>query len=272
MKRLTVISALTAVALLLGAQSQADSLTRLSDRDDLFGWEAVGRVDITDDGYCTGSLVASNLVLTAAHCVFDHSGKMREASDLQFRAGLSDGTAIATRSVGRFVVADGYTPGAGMTLDNIRTDAALLELTEAIPTAVAGPFVPYKSPRPGDKLSVVSYGQSRDRAPSRQRECSVLWRHKGMVSFDCDVTFGSSGAPVFTDGAYRAQIVSLVVGGSKNPDGTTTAYGMHLPPVLDALKRKLRSAAPAAVATTTEHKRVKVGQGGTASGAKFAKP
>ncbi len=269
---LRAISALFLLALgVTTLSAQADSLTKLTDRDDLFGWEAVGRVDIADGGYCTGSLVASNLVLTAAHCVFDHTGKRRDASSLQFRAGLSNGTAIATRSVGRFVVADGYTPGVGMTIDNIRTDAALLELTEAIPTAVAGPFVPYENPRPGDKLSVVSYGQSRDRAPSRQRECNILWRQQGLVSFDCNVTFGSSGAPVFTDGAYRAQIVSLVVGGSKNPDGSTTAYGMHLPPVLSALKSKLRSAPPAQTEPQA-HKRVRVGQGGGASGAKFAKP
>ena len=271
MKLTGVITAIAVAFALLSSPGHADSLIRLTDRDDLFGWEAVGRVDMEDDGYCTGTLVASNLVLTAAHCMFDHTGQMRAPSTLQFRAGLSNGTAIAARTVGRFVVADGYNPNVGMSADNVRTDAALLELTEPIPTAVAGPFVPYQDPSPGDRLSVVSYGQSRDRAPSWQRECRVLWRHKGLVSFDCNVTFGSSGAPVFTDGAYRAQIVSLVVGGSKNPDGTTTAYGMHLPPVLDALKRKLRSAPPATVASDG-HKRVRVGQGGNASGAKFAKP
>lgn len=266
-----IISALTTALLMLSVPAQADSLIRLTDRDDLFGWEAVGRVDMQDQGYCTGTLVASNLVLTAAHCMFDHTGTIRDPSTLQFRAGLRDGAAIATRSIGRFVVADGYNPNVGMSPDNVRTDAALLELTEAIPTAVAGPFVPYERPSPGDAISVVSYGQSRDRAPSWQRECSVLWRHKGLVSFDCNVTFGSSGAPVFTDGAYRAQIVSLVVGGYKEKDGSTVAYGMHLPPVLDALKRKMRSAPPPQAAPQA-HKRVRIGQGGNASGAKFAKP
>lgn len=148
-----------ALILMLGLAAPAalaDRLVQLTDRDDLFGWEAVGRVNISGGGYCTGTLVASNLVLTAAHCVYNNTDKLRAPSEIEFKAGLANGTALATRTVSRFVVMDNYNPHTGITANNVKTDAALLELESAIPTSLASPFVPYTRPQTGDAISVVS--------------------------------------------------------------------------------------------------------------------
>ena len=64
----------------------ASDFVRLTDRDDLFGWEAVGRGDLAGTGFCTGVLIATNLVLTAAHCLYDAKDQLlppgREARGL----------------------------------------------------------------------------------------------------------------------------------------------------------------------------------------------
>lgn len=258
------------VFLILPASASASGLIRLTDRDDLFGWEAVGRVEIGDEGYCTGVLIAPNLVLTAAHCVTDHPDLTIDADRLAFRTGLRDGISIAERNVSRVVAHRLYHSGQGMRAENIRHDAALLELDHPIPTAIASPFVLHQGAGRGLRVSVVSYGQGRDAALSWQRDCGVLGRAKGLMAFDCNVTYGSSGAPVFVKDGARARILSLISGG-RNDNGETIAYGMVLPDIVDSLKRDLR-AMPAPVASNTGFRKVRIGQGGSVSGAKFAKP
>lgn len=267
----TLVALISAVLIAAPTQSTASGLIRLTDRDDLFGWEAVGRVDLQKGGFCTGVLIAPDLVLTAAHCLFDRGGNKVPAANITFQAGLRDGTPIAIRPIARAAVADGYRPGAGMTASNVRTDAALLELQNPIPSALAAPFALHERPVKGDALSVVSYGRGRAAALSWQRNCNMLARGQGLVSFDCNVTFGSSGAPVFTDGGRRARIVTLVVGGRKEANGNTVAYGMDLPPVVDMLKRKLR-AMPRATPSNQVNDTTAATTQRSISGAKFAKP
>ncbi len=250
--------------------AEPSGLIRLTDRENLFGWEAVGRVDIGPSGFCTGVLIAPDQVLTAAHCLYDPAGQPLPAEMIRFRSGLRDGLAIAESEVIRYAAARGYDPGAGMNADNVRRDAALLELATPIQSALAAPFRLYDSPRAGQRVSVVSYGQNRDSAPSWQRDCGLLWRAEGLMAFDCNVISGSSGAPVFAREGGRARILSLVSGGNWQTDDKR-AIGMELPALVDGLKRDLRvmQTAPAA---GVGFRRLPAGDGARASGAKFARP
>lgn len=266
MIRRALILAAAVLAYAGGAAAQETGLRRLTDRDDLFGWEAVGRLELNGQGFCTGALIAPELVLTAAHCVYDRNGDQRPAEQIRFRAGLRDGVAIAERQALQIAAHPGYDPRQRLTLENIRHDVALIRLAEPVLSGQADAFALHSGQDYGVNISVTSYGMGRSEALSRQRECNLMGEHRDVLMIDCNVTFGSSGAPVFSQVGGRGRILALVSGGGSY-QGKKIAFGMKLPQRVAELKAQLRRNPVAA--PDRRIKRVRVGSGASAGGAKF---
>ena len=270
MKRIAAVLGMALMAMPVAAQDNT-GLDRLTRRDQLLGWEAVGRIDIAEGGFCTGALIATDLVLTAGHCLLGPDGTAIDAARMTFRAGLADGEAVAEVAVQATVVHPDYRISGGVAA--LALDVALLKLATPIPAAVAAPFS-VDTPGNGDKVSVVSYAKGRDAALSWQKVCTVLGKQAGLIAVDCDVTFGASGAPVLDRSFGRARIVSIISSGYRDGDDTV-AFGMALPGLVGELKAMLRqgkAVSNAADGAAPAIRRIGAADASRDTGARFVKP
>ena len=193
-------------------------------------WDAVGQVNISGyrmAGRCTGTLVAPNLVVTAAHCVVDPwSRKPFPLHDIHFLAGVRRTESKGHATVQCLHFPENYQfippekilpalPAQTVTMRSFLTDVVVMVLDTSL-TVDPAPLAEGLSAQPGLRLAHVAYAADRRFMPSAHFDCHLLSSEPRPLWFnDCDTHPASSGGPLFirTDGTYRIAAIMLGAGG-----------------------------------------------------------
>ncbi len=182
---------------------------------------AVGRLE-TQGGYiCTATLVAEDVILTAAHCVMDEKG--RHQKPLLFNAGSDHGDAVATANVTAVHVDPDYDPVHqfdGKTIDSpvFGRDWALLTLDSPIgrQTGIIDVFAATKPDLNGivddakSDVIQIGYGGQGGFRPKLRHGCGpadVL--DARYYTTQCGLVKGDSGSPLLLHQGDKYRIIGI---------------------------------------------------------------
>ncbi|ASP33215.1 serine protease [Labrenzia sp. VG12] len=183
-------------------------------------WPSIGRVNVA--GYrstsmCTGTLIAPNLVLTAAHCLYNKNTlRPFPVDDLLFMAGVRRDEYAARLEIACVHPDADYVPRKRPKLRDVHDDVGLIVLKEpsTLPPVPALSLEEAAVLTKDTRFQSVGYRRSRRFLPTVVEDCKVMGTAEDSWVTNCASEAGASGGPLLVqtpDGLRVAGVMSAKI-------------------------------------------------------------